>query len=302
MPLASIIVPVWNCVEYVKECLSSVKRQTLLDFECIVVDDGSTDSSVEVISKEIENDCRFKLLRQKHQGLSAARNAGIAEASSDIVFHLDADDMAFPEMMEKSVDFLISNDLDMAFFDSSVIDGGAKPIFLESERRYFKRKKNYGIGKGKDILKEMIDEGDYVYAVFIQAARKSRIKKPFYIGLRAQDKLYTTQNLLLMDKVGHLSEILHVKRCHPKCITHSKHDVHYAWSRLKSGMELVKTMEEEGIENEEGMDIAIKEISSVAEVLRTLDRKELESINMLPLQEKALIKAFERILTLHRMK
>lgn len=295
MPLASIAIPIWNGAEYIRECIASVKSQTLSDFECIVVDDGSTDGSLALAMEAAGGDERFRFLRQEHQGLSAARNVGVAKASSDIMFHLDADDIALPGMMEEALRFLEDNSLEMAFFDSSVLDEGASKIFLESDKRYFKRKKDYGIGRGRDILTDMFKNGDYVYAAFLQAVRKSRIRRPFCPGLRAQDKLYTTQNLLLMERVGHLPKILHVKRCHPKCITYSRHDVHYAWSRLKTGTELLKMMEKEGIVHEEAFRIAVFELASAARTMECLDGKEFEWIDSLPLMDRGLMKAFERI-------
>ena len=294
MPKAAIVISVYNGREHLHRCISSVMNQTLQDFECIIVDDGSTDGSDEAAINEITGDRRFLLYRQEHQGLSAARNAGTNLADADVIFHLDADDIALPEMMEKATKFLLDNNLDMAFFNASVEDGGAADCHIHREEQYFQRKKDYGIGKGKDILKEMVGNGDYVYAAFIQATRKSRICKTFYPGLRAQDKLYTTQNLWLMNRVGHLPEILYVKKCHPKCITYSRHDAHYAWSRMKTGLELMK-LAEKTPDSELIFRMASREISSVPRILSELKKSEMKWIASLPQPDRAWMEAFEKM-------
>ena len=73
----SVIVPVYNVEQYLDKCLASILGQTYKDFECIVVDDGSTDNSSAIIDKYVKQDQRFKVLHQKNMGPSAARNAGL---------------------------------------------------------------------------------------------------------------------------------------------------------------------------------------------------------------------------------
>lgn len=91
----SIVIPVYNCSQYILETLSSVKRQSFKDWECLIVDDCSTDVTVEVVSDFIKNsgDDRFKLFTLKmNSGVSKARNVGIEKASGDYVAFLDSDD------------------------------------------------------------------------------------------------------------------------------------------------------------------------------------------------------------------
>ena len=74
--LISIIVPIYNTEKYLHECLDSIQQQTYPHFECIMVNDGSTDSSAR-IAEEYLSDSRFRLINQNNQGLSSARNTGI---------------------------------------------------------------------------------------------------------------------------------------------------------------------------------------------------------------------------------
>ena len=89
-PSISVVIPLYNKRDTVERALLSVFRQTLLDFEVIVIDDGSTDGGTEVVQSL--GDPRIRLLRQPNRGVSAARNVGIEEANSEIIAFLDADD------------------------------------------------------------------------------------------------------------------------------------------------------------------------------------------------------------------
>lgn len=274
------------------ECLESIKRQTLEDIECIIVDDGSIDGSIENIEHFIKGDARFRLASQFHSGLSAARNLGTSLASSNIVFHLDADDLALPEMMEKASTFLLENSLDMAFFDSEPVNCGIGPHIFEMESRYFSRMENYGIASGIEMLERMLANGDWTYATFIHCFRKSSIKRMFHPGLRAQDELHTAQNLLLMKRVGHLHEVLHHRRCHRKCITYSRHDGQYAWSRMKTALELLKMAEENGISSWAVQQIAEKCLNGMRTALREMKDEDVEWMQSLPLMDRMLLKTF----------
>lgn len=89
--MISVIIPNYNNEQYLAKCLNSVRNQTYRDWECIIVDDGSTDNSLGEIDRLVGRDNRFKVVSQSNQGLSSARNAGMREAKGDFFF-LDADD------------------------------------------------------------------------------------------------------------------------------------------------------------------------------------------------------------------
>lgn len=90
MPVISVVIPLYNKEHHIKRAIDSVLCQKIQDFELIIVDDGSTDKSAEIVRSI--NDERIKLIRQENAGVSAARNRGIEEAKADLVAFLDADD------------------------------------------------------------------------------------------------------------------------------------------------------------------------------------------------------------------
>lgn len=89
----SIVIPMYNKANVVIDTLNSVREQTFRDFECVIVDDGSMDASVEVVEQYIENDARFRLIQKENGGVSSARNEGIRQAKKPYIAFLDADDL-----------------------------------------------------------------------------------------------------------------------------------------------------------------------------------------------------------------
>lgn len=111
--LISIIVPIYNVEEYLKDCLDSIQKQTYQNYDCIMINDGSTDSSREIAETYLV-DSRFRLINQDNQGLSAARNTGfrnLKEESSFVAF-VDSDDYLDPLFLEKLTE-QISEDVDI---------------------------------------------------------------------------------------------------------------------------------------------------------------------------------------------
>lgn len=96
----SLVVPIYSAETYLRECLDSVQAQTHCKWECICVDDGSKDSSVEIVEEYVARDGRFKCIRQSHQGVGPARNAGMAAAKGEYLVFVDADDSLEPNALE----------------------------------------------------------------------------------------------------------------------------------------------------------------------------------------------------------
>lgn len=102
----SIVVPTHNHSEFLNECLESVMNQTWKNWECIIVNDGSTDNTAEIVQAWLEKDIRFKYVEIQNSGVSAARNKGIGMASGEWILPLDSDDIINPQYLEKAIPFL----------------------------------------------------------------------------------------------------------------------------------------------------------------------------------------------------
>lgn len=97
----TIIVPVYNAEKYLRECLDSIVAQGCRDWECICVDDGSTDASGAILDEYAARDNRFVVVRQHNAGVSAARNRGMDAAKGEYLLFVDADDACVPWMLER---------------------------------------------------------------------------------------------------------------------------------------------------------------------------------------------------------
>lgn len=105
-PIISVIVPCYNQGQYLAEALDSVLSSTLQDWECIIVNDGSTDNSADVAKRFVERDSRFRLLYQQNAGPSAARNHGVNESTGEFILFLDGDDKIESEYISSGVSYL----------------------------------------------------------------------------------------------------------------------------------------------------------------------------------------------------
>ena len=102
-PVVSVIVPCYNQGEYVQETLESVRVQTYPNLECIIVNDGSTDNSLQEVQTFCLKDDRFRCFDKKNEGVSAARNFAISQSRGDFILPLDADDKIAPTYLEEAL-------------------------------------------------------------------------------------------------------------------------------------------------------------------------------------------------------
>lgn len=124
-PRVSVIMPLYNRADLVGESIASLQRQTLRDWELVVVDDGSTDGSAEVVERLASEDGRIRLIRQENSGQCAApRNRAIADATGDLVSFLDSDDLLHPDKLSVQADLMDRHpDVDMIFSNMKIFFG-----------------------------------------------------------------------------------------------------------------------------------------------------------------------------------
>lgn len=124
-PLVSVIIPVHNGRAFIADALRSVFDQTYPAIECIVVDDGSTDGTAEVVAASV---ARAICVRQPRRGVSAARNAGAEAASGELLAFLDADDVWMPQKLSAQAEKLSQGAYPMAMCATEVVDQALHPV------------------------------------------------------------------------------------------------------------------------------------------------------------------------------
>lgn len=113
--LVSVVVPVYNCREFLKECLDSLRNQSYGNIEVIIIDDGSDDGSDMIAQEFVDTDSRFTLIRQPNCGVGSARNRGIESTSGRWIVFVDADDILLPDSVQFLLDAAVSSGADMVF-------------------------------------------------------------------------------------------------------------------------------------------------------------------------------------------
>lgn len=112
--MISIIIPVYNVSQYLNECIQSVVNQSYKDFECILIDDGSSDGSEVICDQWEQKDSRIKVIHQSNQGVSKARNRGITEAQGEYITFIDSDDWIDPNYLNELLQPIKKYNVDLA--------------------------------------------------------------------------------------------------------------------------------------------------------------------------------------------
>jgi glycosyltransferase involved in cell wall biosynthesis len=147
MPRVSVLLPVKNAEPFLIECLQSIQQQTLTDWECCLLDDGSSDGSAAILQAYVASDARFRIVPSDDEGLIAANRSLLAAAKGECVTRMDADDIMPKDKLQKLVNVLES----------------APPKTIVTGRVQFFPEENCGIGTRfyENWLNERCDNNDY---------------------------------------------------------------------------------------------------------------------------------------------
>ena len=113
MPKVSVVIPIYNAENYLRQCLNSIVGQTLRDIEIICVDDGSTDTSLSIIHEYAQKDPRIKVISKPNSGYGHSMNVGLDAATGEYFGIVDSDDYILPEMYETLYYYAHKDDLDV---------------------------------------------------------------------------------------------------------------------------------------------------------------------------------------------
>lgn len=224
-PKVSVVIPVYNVEKYLGECLDSVLRQTFRNLEIICVDDGSTDSSPEILADYAAKDSRIKVITQRNAGLSAARNAGMDAASGKYIYFLDSDDYITDDAMERCVEICERDGLDQLSFGCSFLF--EDPAMSEEKRR--KNMQSYRIpeelracvASGIEMLDRCLDLKYGCVCIplrfyNLESLRRNGLR--FCSGLLHEDDYFTPLSLMAGGRVEMVGDEFYVRRYRPGSI------------------------------------------------------------------------------------
>jgi len=161
-PFVSVIMPTYNLVAYTADALDSVRAQTFADFEVVIVDDGSTDNTVDIV-KPFLADPRFRLIEQPNAGTSAARNTAISHAVGEWIALLDCDDLWLPDKLARQAE-LIAEHPDAAL----VFGNGIEFNETGDEWPFYRKREVFPDGAGLDRLLK----GNCFWALTVMVRRR----------------------------------------------------------------------------------------------------------------------------------
>ena len=145
-PLVTVLMSVYNGEDFLAEAIESISDQTFKDFEFLIVNDGSTDKSSEIVSHFVRKDRRIRLIDQDNKGLVAALNRGLKEARGTLIARIDADDIAYPNRLEKQVAHMTEN--------PEIIASGSSITLIDTQGQIMRQIK-YPVTKDK-VRKQMM--------------------------------------------------------------------------------------------------------------------------------------------------
>ena len=209
--LVSIIIPVYNVEKYLRQCLDSVFNQTYTDYEVIMVDDGSQDSSAEICKEYQRKDSRFILIQKSNGGVASARNMGLDNANGRYVFFLDCDDWIENEAINLLVSAAESEKADLVFFESSAFDDDG--VFYERMKHTYHIK--YRADDPYRIMKEMMYHKEFVvvvWSLFVERSVFEDNSLRFNEGYYYEDMIMSYQIYSFAHLAAHVNKSLYNRR------------------------------------------------------------------------------------------
>lgn len=235
--LLSVIIPVYNTEKYLDRCISSVLSQTYTNLEVIVINDGSTDNSLEICRKWENADSRVVLINKKNAGVSDSRNRGLEAAKGKYIGFVDSDDYIEENMYEELINSMKHNNTDLVtcgvsfFSETTQVDG----------------LNEYPELPDKHFFLESIREGEFLF--------NKLMKKEIIGDLRFYDKIRYAEDVLFLfeytdkiDKISTVNKVLYnYNTCNESSITHSITSVDYM-KKIEAGYYIMKILEKNDID------------------------------------------------------
>lgn len=237
----SIIIPCYNVEKYIEKCLNSIVKQTLKEIEIICVDDGSSDSTFEIIKAYSEIDKRIKAYTQQNKKQGAARNAGLKVARGEYIGFIDSDDWIDLNYYEKLYNTAKKYDSDIALADYIRIGNGKTKVRLNiREERLFT-----DLDGKFNVCKQAKQPCPTNKIYRAELLKKENILFPE--GVYSEDKIFTLKAVYYANSVVSVPEIRYYYYRQPHSTVKTKDMAHYL-DKINANKEVLKFLKEKNVQ------------------------------------------------------
>ena len=213
-PKISVIIPVYNTEEYVAPAVESIMQQTLEDIEIILINDGSTDRSLEIMEGLAQEDRRIQVYSQDNQGQSIARNHGVQFATATYLYFMDSDDLLEPDALEICYNKCEANQLDFVFFDASILQSQGQ-INMGLNYSRMKATDEKRVYTGMEVINILLSQHVYSASPCLSIIRTDFFKSiplDFYPGIIHEDELFTFKLYLYAKRTMAIHRAFFIRR------------------------------------------------------------------------------------------
>lgn len=212
--LLSIIIPVFNTELYLEECLESILNQGLNSYEILIINDGSTDSSKDIILEYTDRYPFIKYFEQENSGQGTARNVGIDNSIGKYIYFMDSDDFLAQGKLKEMLTNIIELDYELLFFEGeSFLHENPDKLITDFN---YKKKNNYGqFDTGEELLVAFSMNNELIISPCLYITKASVIKNNklyFPEKIKHEDEFFTVTLLLYAKKCSHMNETVFLRR------------------------------------------------------------------------------------------
>lgn len=219
--LISIVVPVYNVEEYLKQCLDSILEQTYSNWELILVNDGSTDSSGLICQEYAEKDARIRYFEKENGGLSDARNYGIEQAQGEYLTFVDSDDFLDASHLSVLYNALVNNDADISIANYANYQTSTATFYLHTFGEYYEK-----IYTSEELIDDLsfLERNDLSFSTIWGSLYKKRVFSflRFPKGVIGEDVALIYKMYTQVDKIVYVHKDTYIYRENDSGISKSK--------------------------------------------------------------------------------
>ncbi len=212
-PKVSVVMPIYNTAAYLREALDSICQQTLKELEIILLNDGSTDGSSEIIREYAQTDSRIQWYEQPNQGLSVARNQAMKYATGKYLYLMDSDDRLDTDALRQCYERCEESGLDFVCFDAEPMQELPKNSHIPNYCR--KNKLDTSVRKGIELLDYELTHSVFrppVWLCFVNLAFLRRAFQRFHPGIIHEDHPFTIAIHLQAERTSYIPEAFFKRR------------------------------------------------------------------------------------------